>query len=258
MKEPAIVVDNISLDFVMADGAKQAIRTILGPIGKAIAGPHRTFSALKNIDFTLNRGEILGLLGNNGSGKSTLLKCMAGIIRPNNGRILCDAEPFLLTGVGTGYSPSLTGRENLILFGSLLGLKKSQVEEKIPELVEWCEILDDFIDEPLKIYSSGMSARLGIAGLASFKPDILLIDEVLGVGDPTFKEKSKEIIMEMVKEASTVVMASHSHNLLMELCDRVLFLEKGEIKALGDPKDVIDVYYGRKEPSEVSPTKKND
>ena len=256
MNEPSIVVDDITLEFILSDGPKQAIRTIFGPVGKAIFGPDRKFTALKNIDFTLNKGEILGLIGNNGCGKSTLLQCMAGIFRPNKGKILCDAEPFLLSGVGTGYSTRLTGRENIILFGSILGMKRSEVEDRIPELIEFAE-LEEFIDEPLRIYSSGMKARLGVAGLASFKPEVLLIDEVLGVGDPTFKEKSKKKSMEMVNDASTVMMASHSYNLLIDICDRILFLEKGEIKALGDPKDVIDVYFGRKEPADVSPTKRS-
>ena len=157
-------------------------------------------------------------------------------------------------GVGTGYSSGLTGKENIILLGTIIGKTKEEVEEKIPELVEFAE-LEEWIDEPLKTYSSGMNARLGMAGIAYFRPDVLLIDEVLGVGDPTFKEKSKAKIMEMVSEASTVMMASHSHNLLIEICDRILFLENGKIKALGNPRDVIDVYYGRREPSEVAPIK---
>ena len=116
--------------------------------------------------------------------------------------------------------------------------------------------MEDWIDEPLRTYSSGMNARLGMAGIAYFRPDVLLIDEVLGVGDPTFKEKSKEKIMEMVDEASTVVMASHSFNLLIDICDRIIFLDRGEIRAIGDPKDVVDVYYGRKKPNEVASIKR--
>ena len=197
----------------------------------------------------------MGLIGNNGSGKSTLLQCMAGIYQPSSGVVRSDTKPYLLAGVGTGYSSGLTGRENIILLGTIIGMSKEEVEAKIPELVEFAE-LEDWIDEPLKTYSSGMNARLGMAGIAYFRPSVLLIDEVLGVGDPSFKEKSKAKIMEMVGEASTVMLASHSHNLLIDICDRVIFLEKGKIKAIGDPRDVIDVYYGRKEPSEVAPTKR--
>jgi ABC-type polysaccharide/polyol phosphate transport system ATPase subunit len=197
----------------------------------------------------------MGLIGNNGSGKSTLLQCMAGIFQPSKGVVRTDTKPFLLAGVGTGYSSGLTGRENIILHGTIIGMTQEEVEAKIPELVEFAE-LEDWIDEPLKTYSSGMNARLGMAGIAYFRPNVLLIDEVLGVGDPSFKEKSKAKIMEMVGEASTVMLASHSHNLLIDICDRVIFLEKGKIKAIGDPRDVVDVYYGRKEPSEVSPTKR--
>ena len=250
------MIENIDLEFTLYDsGIKPISRTLLGPLGKATFGNHRTFKALRGIDFTLHKGEVMGLIGNNGSGKSTLLQCMAGIYQPSKGRVRTEAKPFLLAGVGTGYSSGLTGKENIILLGTIIGKTKEEVEEKIPELVEFAE-LEEWIDEPLKTYSSGMNARLGMAGIAYFRPDVLLIDEVLGVGDPTFKEKSKAKIMEMVREASTVMMASHSHNLLIEICDRIIFLDKGKIKAIGDPKDVIDVYYGRKEPAEVAPVKR--
>jgi ABC-type polysaccharide/polyol phosphate transport system ATPase subunit len=255
MNEPAIVIDGIDLEFTLYDsGVKQIARTLLGPIGKRSFGDHKKFTALKEINFTLHKGEVMGLIGNNGSGKSTLLQCMAGIYQPSKGVVKSETEPFLLAGVGTGYSSGLTGRENIILLGTIIGKSKEEVEERIPELVEFAE-LEDWIDQPLKTYSSGMNARLGMAGIAYFRPNVLLIDEVLGVGDPTFKEKSKAKIMEMVSEASTVMMASHSHNLLIEICDRILFLEDGKIKALGNPRDVIDVYYGRRDPSEVAPIK---
>ncbi|MBK64502.1 MAG: teichoic acid ABC transporter ATP-binding protein [Euryarchaeota archaeon] len=256
MKEIAIKVDNVSLIFSLSDsGPKQIFRTFFGPLGKKIFGNGRSFTALRDIDFELRKGEVLGLIGNNGSGKSTLLQCMAGIYRPNKGTVYSKEKPFLLAGVGMGYSSRLTGRENILLLGSILGIKKKEIAQKIPELVEFAE-LEEWIDEPLRTYSSGMNARLGMAGIAYFRPDVLLIDEVLGVGDPTFKEKSKEKIMEMVEEASTVVMASHSFNLLIDICDRIIFLEKGKIKAIGDPQDVVDVYYGRKESDEVAPLKR--
>jgi len=256
MSELSIKLDQVSLIFTLTDsGPKKIIRSFLGPIGKKIVGTERTFTALNNISFTLHRGEVLGLIGNNGSGKSTLLQCMAGIYRPNKGTVFSKEKPFLLSGIGTGYSRKLTGRENILLLGSILGIKKKKIIEKIPELVEFAE-LENWIDEPLQTYSSGMNARLGMAGIAYFRPDVLLIDEVLGVGDPTFKEKSKKKIMEMVEEASTVVMASHSFSLLIDICDRIILLEGGEIKAIGDPKDVVDVYYGRKNPEDVAPLKR--
>jgi len=249
-------VEGIDLEFTLYNsGLKQISRALLGPVGRMAFGPPRTFSALEGVDFTLYRGEVMGLIGNNGSGKSTLLQCMAGIYQPSKGKVRTDTKPYLLAGVGTGYSSGLTGRENIILLGTIIGMSKEEVEDKIPELVAFAE-LEEWIDEPLKTYSSGMNARLGMAGIAYFRPNVLLIDEVLGVGDPSFKEKSKAKIMEMVGEASTVMLASHSHNLLIDICDRVIFLEKGKIKAIGDPRDVVDVYYDRKKPHEVSPTKR--
>ena len=252
MNEALIVAKDVGLSYVMGDGYRSTIRSLTGPIGKKLFGPHRQYSALSNINFTLHRGEMLGVIGKNGSGKSTLMQCMAGIFRPTKGEVLSRVNPFLLAGVGTGYSASLTGRENLVLYGSMLGISESEVEQMMPEMIDFSE-LHEFIDEPMKTYSSGMKARLGITGLASFKPDVLLIDEVLGVGDPTFKEKSQKLIMDMIEHASTVMIVSQSFNLLIEMCDRVILLENGGIKAIGNPSDVVDVFYDRKEPSEVSP-----
>lgn len=250
-----IDVDNISLDFRLSEsGPVSIIRLLTGKLGKKIFGKGKEFTALQDINIKLVKGEVLGLIGNNGSGKSTLLQCMAGIYRPNKGIVRSHGKPFLLSGVGTGYSSRLTGRENIYLLGSILGMSQKLISEKMQDLISFAE-LEEWIDEPLKTYSSGMNARLGMAGIAYFRPDILLIDEVLGVGDPTFKEKSKKRIMQMVTEASTVVMASHSFGLLLDICDRIVYLEKGKIKAIGDPKDVIDVYYGRKDATDVSPVK---
>ena len=173
------------------------------------------------------------------------------IFGPTTGEVLSKVNPFLLAGVGTGYSASLTGR-SLILYGSMLRISESEVEKMMPEMINFSE-LHDFIDEPMKTYSSGMKARLGITGLASFKPDVLLIDEVLGVGDPTFKEKSQKLIMDMINHATTVMIVSQSFNLLIDMCDRIILLEDGYIKAIGNPSDVVDVFFERKEPSDVLP-----
>ena len=248
MSSEVVVLDEVSLKFPHRKG-------IIGTITNLFNAKDNDFTALKQINLTIPKGEILGIIGKNGSGKSTLLQCMAGIYQPSKGKVRTDTKPYLLAGVGTGYSSGLTGRENIILLGTIIGMSKEEVEDKIPELVAFAE-LEEWIDEPLKTYSSGMNARLGMAGIAYFRPNVLLIDEVLGVGDPSFKEKSKAKIMEMVGEASTVMLASHSHNLLIDICDRVIFLEKGKIKAIGDPRDVVDVYYDRKKPHEVSPTKR--
>lgn len=232
---------NVSLDYPKNEGLLQLIhRIVMRVFGKVITGP--SFKALKNIDLTINRGEIIGIIGRNGSSKSTLLKTMAGIYKPNRGWVGINGDISLLSGVGVGMNKDLTGRENIHLYGSILGHSRETMDGLMDEVIQFSE-LQDFIDEPLRTYSSGMKARLGISVATAVKPDILLIDEVLGVGDPGFKKRSQERIRKMMDDSNTVILVSHSFGLLKEICDRMLMMEKGSIKIIGTPDEVISKYY---------------
>jgi ABC-type polysaccharide/polyol phosphate transport system ATPase subunit len=202
------------------------------------------FTALKGINLEIEKGEIIGVIGTNGCGKSTLLRVITGIYPPNEGVCRVNGNISLLAGLGTGFSGHQTGRENAILYGSILGYTEEKIIEKLPEIISFSE-LGEFIDEPIRTYSAGMKARLGLAVASAIQPEILLIDEVLGVGDPTFKEKSTNRIMEMVQEAGTVVIVSHSFGMLSKICDRIVLMEKGKIIQQGDPNEVIQTYYNR-------------
>ena len=207
------------------------------------------YPALKNINLDIIKGETIGIIGNNGSGKSTLLRVIAGIYQPDKGKSLVSRSAFLLAGIGTGFAEDLTGRRNVYLYGSVLGLNKKIMDGYMDEIIEFTE-LGDFIDLPLKTYSTGMKARLGFAVASTVCPEIFLIDEVLSVGDSNFNSKSSKRIEEMVKGAGTVVIVSHSLSYIQQVCDRVILMDKGEIIADGTPGEVIPIYYNN--PVEVS------
>ena len=235
MTKTAIQLNDISLHF-----PKQ--RNPLAIVLDFIKKDDRKFTALKNVNIEINQGEVVGIIGRNGSGKSTLLRVISGIYPPDTGEVHAAGDISLLAGLGTGFSGHQTGRENALLYGSILGHNEDEMREKLDEIIEFSE-LGDFIDEPLRTYSAGMKARLGLAVASAIHPHILLIDEVLGVGDPNFKEKSKEKILSMVKGASTVVIVSHSFGLMTDICDRVILLHHGEVVHDGPPQESIKKYY---------------
>ena len=235
MTKTAIQLNDISLHF-----PKQ--RNPLAIVLDLIKKNDRKFTALKDVNIEINQGEVVGIIGRNGSGKSTLLRVISGIYPPDTGEVHAAGDISLLAGLGTGFSGHQTGRENALLYGSILGHSESEMREKLDEIIEFSE-LGDFIDEPLRTYSAGMKARLGLAVASAIHPHILLIDEVLGVGDPNFKEKSKEKILSMVKGASTVVIVSHSFGLMTDICDRVILLHHGEVMHDGPPQESIKKYY---------------
>lgn len=235
MSENAIEVRNVTLHFPKQRNAFVMLLDLL-------KGKKRRFTALKNVSIEVKRGEIIGIIGRNGCGKSTLLRVMAGIYPPDEGKSFVAGEISLLAGLGTGFSPHQTGRENAILYGSILGHNEEEMKSKLPEIIEFSE-LGTFIDEPIRTYSAGMKARLGLAVASAINPDILLIDEVLGVGDPNFREKSKKKILSMVEGAGTVVIVSHSFGLMKSICDRLILVHEGVISANGDPAEVIQAYH---------------
>ena len=232
-------LENIALHFPRQRGILTGILDLLR--GKMTAGKGK-FTALKNVDLEVKKGEVLGVIGRNGSGKSTMLRVMAGIYRPDEGSVEVCGRTSLLAGVSVGLNHNLTGRENVHLYGSILGHNKETMESMMDDILDFSEI-GEFFEQPLRTYSSGMKARLGIAIASAIEPEILLIDEVLGVGDPQFREKSKKRILQLVKNTSTVVLVSHSFGLMKEICDRVVLIHKGEIITIGIPDDVIKAYY---------------
>tara|TARA_B110000483_G_scaffold242174_1_gene327135 strand:+ start:771 stop:1445 length:675 start_codon:yes stop_codon:yes gene_type:complete len=198
-------------------------------------------SGIRNISLDVKKGEILGIIGKNGSGKSTLLKLMAGIFPPDSGIISIRGSVSLLAGVGVGFHKDLTGRENAYLYGALMGRNQQQIDRLIVDIQEFTE-LEHHFDRPLRTYSSGMKSRLGISVATAFEPDLLLIDEVLGVGDASFREKSKIKVRKLIENSGAVVMVSHSMALLSDICDKIVLIENGSIVFIGDPKESIKKY----------------
>jgi len=237
MNESVIEIKDVSLSFPRH---KSLTKSILGLFKKQDS----EFIALNKINLDIKKGEIIGIIGTNGCGKSTLLRIISGIYFPDLGHCKVKGNISLLAGLGTGFSGHQTGRENAILYGSILGYSEEKIINKLPEIISFSE-LGEFIDQPIRTYSAGMKARLGLAVASAIQPEILLIDEVLGVGDPTFKEKSTNRIMEMVQDAGTVVIVSHSFGMLSKICDRIVLMEKGEIIDEGEPRKVIQTYYNR-------------
>ncbi|WP_248403167.1 ABC transporter ATP-binding protein [Butyrivibrio fibrisolvens] len=200
------------------------------------------FEAVKGVSFTVEKGGILGIIGKNGSGKSTLLRSIAGVFSPNFGTIDLHGHSVSLMALGVGFKPLLTGRANIMLSGLLLGFKQKEIEARMDEIIEFAE-LGDFIDRPVRTYSSGMHSKLAFAITAMLETDIMLVDEVLSVGDERFKKKSlakmKELIMD---DDRTVIIVSHNIDTLKELCDKVMWMHDGEIREMGEPTEVLEHY----------------
>ena len=199
------------------------------------------FLALKNINFTVKRGESWGLIGKNGSGKSTLLKLISGIIRPYQGNVTVNGSISPLIELGAGFDPELTARENIFLNGALLGYSKRFIESHFQAIVDFAE-LNDFIDVPIKNFSSGMSARLGFAIATVQKPDILIVDEVLAVGDFSFQQKCKERMENLLSNGTTLLFVSHSIEQVKELCSKAIWIDNGEVRAIGETHSVSQEY----------------
>ena len=202
----------------------------------------KVYEAVIGVSFSVPKGEILGIVGKNGSGKSTMLRAIAGIFSPDTGTIDLKGNSVSLLSIGVGFQPKLTGRENIILSGMLLGFSEEQVRAKMDEIIEFAN-LGEFIDMPVKTYSSGMHSKLAFSITAILEADIMLIDEVLSVGDAKFKKKSYNKMKELISnEDRTVLIVSHSSETLKELCTSVLWLHEGEMKMIGKPEEVLPAY----------------
>lgn len=200
------------------------------------------FEAVKGISFQVPEGEIMGIIGKNGSGKSTLLRAIAGIFSADEGSISLNNHTVSLLSIGVGFQKPLTGRENIFLSGMLLGFSEEQIKQKIDEIIEFSE-LGKFIDKPVKTYSSGMYSKLAFSITAVLETDIMLIDEVLSVGDAKFKKKSYNKMKELISDDKrTVIIVSHSMDTLRQLCSSIMWLHEGNIKMIGTPDEVLPVY----------------
>ena len=206
--------------------------------GQALA---EEFQALKKVSLEIKRGEILGVVGRNGAGKSTLMKVIARVLKPSEGRLRTTGYVSPLLELGAGFHPDLTGRENIFLNGTLLGHSNAKMESRFNEIVDFAELWD-FIDAPLRTYSSGMAARLGFATATAFQPDILLLDEVLSVGDERFHQKCLARIEEFKAAGTTFVIVSHQSDFVRTKCDRALWLDRGKIRLVGEAGQVIEKY----------------
>lgn len=200
------------------------------------------FEALKGISFSLEQGEILGIIGCNGSGKSTLLKTIAGVFTPDEGSVDLHGNSISLLSLGLGFNPQLTGRQNIELNGLLLGFSEAEVQAKMQDMIAFSE-LGSFIDKPVRTYSSGMSSKLAFSVASNLETDILLVDEVLSVGDEKFRKKSMTRMRELINdETRTVIIVSHAMATIRELCTKVLWIHMGEFKEMGDPETVVNHY----------------
>lgn len=202
----------------------------------------KPFYALKNINLEIEQGEVVGLIGSNGAGKSTLLKLVSGVMKPTKGKIETRGKISPMIELGAGFDSDLTARENIYLNGAILGYSKQFIDEKFEEIVEFSE-LREFLEVPIKNFSSGMTAKLAFSIATIVDPEILIVDEILSVGDIKFQEKSKNKMMEMIKGGTTVLFVSHSIEQIKELCTKAVWLEHGEIVEIGDAKTVCNKYY---------------
>ena len=203
---------------------------------------HEEFYALKNVSLQLRKGETLAVIGRNGAGKSTFLKVVARVLPPSTGRIIVRGDVAPMIELGAGFNPELTGAENIVLYGALLGRSVAEMRSRIEPIAEWAG-LTEHLDIPVRAYSSGMVARLAFATATDKSPDLLLIDEVLSVGDEEFRDKSSERTQKMMKSGAAVVLVTHDIETVRKMADRVIYLDHGTVKADGDPESVIQAYH---------------
>ena len=238
MNDVAVRVDNVSKSFRMY---KERNQTIKSAIMRGRTSVHEDFWALKDITFDVPVGSTFGLIGSNGSGKSTLLKCLANIYFPNKGTITHFGKLAAMLEVGSGFHHELSGRENIFLNGSILGMSKKEITRKFDEIVEFSGV-EQFIDQPVKNYSSGMYVRLGFAIAINVNPDILVVDEVLAVGDAEFQEKCFQKFRDLKAAGKTVILVSHSMDTVEAMCDHAAWINKGHLMAAGEAKPTIQAY----------------
>lgn len=240
MSEAVIEVKDVTMRFRMETNRILSLKEF---VTTALRGKlqYDEFTALSNVSFRVEKGETLGIIGRNGAGKSTLLKLISGILKPTAGQVHCRGTIVPMLELGSGFDFDLTGRENIFLNGAILGYSEEFLKEKYQEIVDFSE-LGSFIEVPIRNYSSGMLARLAFSVAALVQPDILIVDEILSVGDAAFQEKSKQRMLELMGGGTTVLFVSHSMEQIREMCSRVIWLEQGQIKLSGGAEEVCGQY----------------
>lgn len=240
MSKTMIEVNDVTMRFRMNNDKIMSLKEF---VTTAIRGKlnYNEFTALNNVSFTVKKGETIGLIGRNGAGKSTLLKVISGILKPTSGSVTVRGNIVPMLELGSGFDFDLTGRENIFLNGAILGYDEDFLKEKYDEILEFSE-LGKFIEAPIRNYSSGMLARLAFSVAAIVKPEILIVDEILSVGDTAFQEKSRNRMLELMSGGTTVLFVSHSIEQIKEMCRRVVWLEQGEVKMIGGTDEVCDAY----------------
>lgn len=240
MSEVIVDVKNVSLCFKMANDRINSLKEFFVAKMKNNL-QYNEFWALKDVNFQVYKGETVGIVGRNGAGKSTILKVISGIIKPTEGEIIVNGKIAPMLELGSGFDLDMTGRENIFLNGAILGYSESFLKEKYEEIVEFAEI-GDFIDVPIRNYSSGMVMRLAFSVATLVEPEILIVDEILSVGDASFKKKSGRRMQEMMSGGTTVFLVSHDIKQIRDMCTKVIWLEHGVVKMIGNAQEICDYY----------------
>ncbi|EGM6321819.1 ABC transporter ATP-binding protein, partial [Escherichia coli] len=233
---PSIVVSNVSKCYEMYANPKDRLRQILSHSGKKF---YKEFWALRDVSFELQRGETVGILGRNGSGKSTLLQIITGTLKPSAGSVETNGIVAALLELGSGFNPEFSGRENIYLNGSILGISHERMESKLAEIIDFADI-GEHLDQPVKTYSSGMAVRLAFAVQACIEPEILIVDEALAVGDEKFQRKCYDYIERLRLNGCSILLVTHSTATIEKFCQRAILLHKGSIHGIGQTKEIID------------------
>ncbi len=238
----AIVFDSVSKTYPMYHHVHAGLKSIVFRLPRMLRALSADgYSALQDISFSVKNGECVGVVGRNGAGKSTLLGLAAGVIRPTGGEVIVNGRVSPMLELGGGFHPDLTGRENIMLNGVLLGMSRARMRASLDRIIEFSG-LEEFIDEPIRIYSSGMLAKLGFSVITQLDPEILIIDEVLAVGDIDFQQKCRREINEFRRRGVTILFVSHNMDDIMAVCDRVIWIENHKVRMSGQPNEVIRQY----------------
>jgi lipopolysaccharide transport system ATP-binding protein len=235
----ALEVDHVSKKFRRRTDGANSLKQLLVAAGRRQV---KRFTALDDVTFAVRRGEVFGVIGHNGSGKSTLLKCMAGILQPTSGTVTVHDRMSALLELGAGFHPDLSGRDNVFLNAALLGMRRKEIADRYDEIVEFSGLDREFLDAPVKTYSSGMYVRLAFAIAINVDPQLLIVDEILAVGDVTFQRKCLDKFVEFRNSGRTIVLVTHDLGSVQSMCDRAVWLDHGVVRGMGDPSDMVEGY----------------